>query len=92
MNTRTLTIQNKLGLHARPAMAFVQMAADYKAEVLLEKGDFKVNGKSILGVLMLAAEKGSTITLSTNGPDEDQAMEILAGFLEGKMNDDSLET
>ncbi|MBN2103012.1 HPr family phosphocarrier protein [bacterium] len=87
MIERTLTIQNKLGLHARPASAFVQLAANYQSNIQLIKDGFEVNGKSILSVLMLAAEKGSKITIRVNGTDEKDAINVLSKFLEGKMDD-----
>lgn len=82
-----MTIQNKLGLHARPASAFVQLAANYQSNIQLIKDGFEVNGKSILSVLMLAAEKGSKITIRVNGTDEKDAINVLSKFLEGKMDD-----
>ena len=85
---KTLTIENKLGLHARPASVFVQMAALYAStNIYLIKDGFQVNGKSILSVLMLAAEKGSRITLKIDGPEETEAMEQLSNFLAGKMDE-----
>jgi phosphocarrier protein HPr len=87
MNKRKLIIKNHLGLHARPAAIFVQMAAKFQSDIQLVKDGFEVNGKSILSVLMLAAEKGCEIFLKTSGPDEIEAMETLASFLEGKMDE-----
>jgi len=87
MIQKTLTIHNKLGLHARPASEFVQLAANYQSNVMLIKDDFEVNGKSILSVLMLAAEKGSVITIKADGPDENNAIKILGEFLQGKMDE-----
>lgn len=88
MLERTLTIQNKLGLHARPAAEFVQLAANYNADIKLIKDGFEVNGKSILGVLMLAAENGCKITIKIDGTDEKDALKVLAGYLKGKMDQD----
>jgi phosphocarrier protein HPr len=87
MTEKTLIIENRLGLHARPAALFVQMAAQFSSNVFLIKDGFEVNGKSILSVLMLAAEKGSEITIKTDGKDENDAMEMLGGFLQGAMDE-----
>lgn len=88
MKQQQLTIVNKLGLHARPSAALTQTASRYKAEVWLTKGTRRVNGKSIMGVMMLAAARGTTLTVETNGPDEDEALAaiaalVAAGFGEG---------
>jgi phosphocarrier protein HPr len=88
MKEKTLTIENNLGLHARPASVFVQMAALFTStNIFLVKDGFEVNGKSILSVLMLAAEKGSRITLKTDGPEEAEAIEQLSSFLAGEMDE-----
>ncbi len=78
-------IVNKLGLHARPAAQLVTAATKFKAEVFFIKGDLRVNGKSIMGVMMLAAEQGSELTVEADGPDQDAAIEavlkvIASGF------------
>jgi len=78
MATRELTVANELGIHARPAQHIVKLAARYAAELFLTKDGNRVNGKSIMGVLMLAAEQGSTVTLEADGPDA----EALLGALE----------
>jgi phosphocarrier protein HPr len=88
MPSRDLTIVNKLGLHARPAAMFVRIASAHACEVWVEKDDEQVNGKSIMGLMMLAAGCGSTIKVTTEGSDEDEAMEkivalIAGGFSEG---------
>ena len=84
----TFTIKNKFGLHARPAALFVEMASKYDADVKIGKDGLDVNGKSIMGVLMLAAEMGSEITLSVDGNDEKEAFQALFGLLEGKFNEE----
>ena len=76
--TRDLNIQNELGLHARASAQLVGLAAKHKPELYLKKDDLEVNGKSIMGVLMLAAAKGSTVTARVVGPDE----EALKGLLD----------
>jgi phosphocarrier protein len=73
MIERTVTIVNTRGLHTRPAAALVKTAAKFRAEFLILKDGFEINGKSIIGVMTLAAEQGSTLTLRFNGPDEEQA-------------------
>ncbi|HMV37571.1 HPr family phosphocarrier protein [Plasticicumulans sp.] len=78
MIQRDLTIVNKLGLHARAAAKFVTTASSYQAAIQVTKGGRIVNGKSIMGVMMLAAGKGSVITLSADGPDAEAALDGLA--------------
>jgi phosphocarrier protein HPr len=86
MITRNLVIRNKYGLHARPAAKFVEEASKYDSQVLLSKDGVEVNGKSIMGVLVLAAEKGSKIQLCIKGKDEKEAVEVLAALLEGELD------
>ena len=88
MIKRSLVIRNKYGLHARPSAKFVEIASKYQAQVIISKDGLKVNGKSIMGVLMLAAEKGNKIEISANGKDEEAAIEALAGLLEGKLDEE----
>ncbi len=78
MVTRDLTIINKLGLHARAAAKFVSAASRHAAEIHLQRGSQRVNGKSIMGVMMLAASKGTTLVLTTDGEDEESAADALA--------------
>ncbi len=78
MTERQARIVNSLGLHARPAAQLVKLASGFQAEIEIEKDGMAVNGKSIMGVMMLAAECGSTITLRATGPDEEQAVEALS--------------
>lgn len=70
----TLIVQNRLGLHARPAALFVQMANQFKSEIEVRKGRTKVNGKSIMGIMTLAAGQGSQINIRANGPDAAKAI------------------
>ena len=79
---RTFTIVNVLGLHARAAAQLVQAANRYRSEVLIEKDGMEVNGKSIMGVLTLAAAKGSEIIVSVEGDDSEQALGALAQIIE----------
>jgi len=80
--TKTVTIANRLGLHARPAAMLVTAASRYEAEVFLTKGGLRVNGKSIMGVMMLAAEQGAELTIEVDGPDEESAMEEIVRVVE----------
>ncbi len=81
MVTRDITIINKLGLHARAAAKFVSIASRYGAEIHLQRGGQRVNGKSIMGVMMLAASKGTNLVLSTEGEDEDDAADALVRLI-----------
>ncbi len=83
--SKDLTIRNKMGMHARPAAQFVKRASKYKCDVWVEKDEEPVNGKSIMGLMMLAAGRGEIIKLTTEGVDADAAMAdleelILTGF------------
>jgi len=78
---RDIVINNKLGLHARPAAIFVQIANKYESEVSIKKGKYEVNGKSIMGIMMLAAGKGAKIKLVVNGEDAHDAIEELSNIL-----------
>jgi phosphocarrier protein len=82
MITRTVKIPNKLGLHARPAAMLVTVASRFESEVFLIKDSLRVNGKSIMGVMMLAAEKGAELTIEVDGPDEEKAMEEIVRVIE----------
>jgi len=72
--SKDLTIRNKMGMHARPAAQFVKRASKYKCDIWVEKDDEPVNGKSIMGLMMLAAGRGEIIKLTTEGVDADAAM------------------
>jgi len=76
------TIKNRLGLHARPAAMFVKKANEFSSEIWVEKDGTKVNGKSIMGLLMLACPLGSSIKLEINGVDEDDALRALGKLIE----------
>jgi len=79
-----LLIRNQLGLHARACALFVKTAARFQAHVFVSRDDLEVNGKSIMGVMMLAAEEGSTIKVRAEGPDADQAIAALKQLVDGK--------
>jgi phosphocarrier protein HPr len=79
-----LVIRNQLGLHARACALFVKTAARYKAEVFVSRDDLEVNGKSIMGVMMLAAEEGSVIKVRADGDDESQVVAALKELVDSK--------
>jgi phosphocarrier protein HPr len=81
MQQREVEIVNKLGLHARAAAKLTQLAAKYQCDVALSRNNRKVNAKSIMGVMMLAAGKGAKVTLETDGPDESEAIDALAALV-----------
>ncbi len=78
---KAITIKNKQGLHARPAALFVQIANKFSSEVTIAKGKQKINGKSIMGIMMLAAGEGSKVTIIANGEDADKAVMELEKLL-----------
>lgn len=78
---RTIKITNPQGLHARPASLFVKLASRFESEVTVRKGPDAVNGKSIMGLMTLAANQGSELEIEVSGPDAERAMEELAAFL-----------
>lgn len=84
MREMSITIQHTEGVHTRPASIFVREAARFKSEVALACEGLKVNGKSIMGLLMLALGPGCIVTLTTDGPDEDVAVEELGRVLTGE--------
>ena len=81
MQQREIEIVNKLGLHARASAKLTQMAGQFTAEVWISREGRRVNAKSIMGVMMLAAAKGSLVAIETDGPDEEQAMTALVGLI-----------
>lgn len=85
---RTLTIVNELGLHARAATKFVQLASKFPCDISLAKDGNEVNGKSIMGVLMLVASKGSVVTIRARGERADEAVAQLAKLIEEKFGED----
>jgi phosphocarrier protein HPr len=88
MLQREVEIINRLGLHARASARLTQVAARYKANVWLGRNGRRVNAKSIMGVMMLAAAKGSTVTVETDGPDEEQAMDAIIKLVAGRFDED----
>jgi phosphocarrier protein HPr len=87
MVERQVTVVNSHGIHARPAAEIVKTAARFRASITLVKDDLDVNGKSIMGVMMLAAECGSTITLRADGDDAEPAVDALAALIAGKFGE-----
>jgi len=79
-----MLIRNQLGLHARACALFVKTAARFKSHVMVSRDDLEVNGKSIMGVMMLAAEEGSTIKVRAEGPDAEAAVQALQDLVDGK--------
>jgi len=79
-----LVIRNQLGLHARACALFVKTSSKFKSEVLVARDDLEVNGKSIMGVMMLAAEEGATIVVKADGPDADDALAAIRELVDGK--------
>jgi len=88
MISREITIVNKLGLHARAATRLVNCASAFDCEVWVAKLEKRVNGKSIMGVLTLAASQGTTLVLETNGSDQEQAMKALTALISDRFGED----
>ena len=81
--TRDVIVPNALGLHARAAARFVQTAARFSAQIRVSRGGQTVDGKSLMGVLLLAASQGSSLTIDADGPDADAALDALAALVAG---------
>ncbi len=87
MVERSVQILNKNGLHARPAAEIVKAAAKFKSDITISREDIEVNGKSIMGVMMLAAECGATILVRASGPDADDAVRALEALVASKFGE-----
>jgi phosphocarrier protein len=87
-NVRELTIKNRNGLHARPAALFVKIAGRFKGDVWVEKDGERVNGKSIMGLMMLAAGQGSVLRVSVEGGDGTEVLKQLEELIESKFGED----
>ncbi|MEO6259143.1 MAG: HPr family phosphocarrier protein [Thermoanaerobaculia bacterium] len=87
MTTRDLEIINKLGLHARAAAKLVHVAARFRSDIKIRKGQEEVDGKSILGILLLAAGKGSVITVKADGEDEAAAVDGIAALVANRFDE-----
>lgn len=88
MAKKDFTILNKLGIHARPAAQFVKTANRYQADIFVEKDGEEVDGKSIMGLMMLAAGHGSVITVTVDGTDSDAALEAIGDLILRKFEED----
>lgn len=86
MIRKKITILNEAGLHARPSAALVKLSSKFDSDFFIQMQGYKVNGKSILGVMTLAAEHGAELELITAGPDEDEAMESITELFENKFD------
>jgi phosphocarrier protein HPr len=86
--SKELTIINRLGLHARPSAMFVKTASRFRAEIWVEKDGERVNGKSIMGLMMLAAGQGSKLQVLCEGPDADQALSEIEAIILRKFDED----
>jgi phosphocarrier protein len=87
MTDRNVQIVNRNGVHARPAAEIVKLAAKFTSEITMTRDDLEVNAKSIMGVMMLAAEYGSTVTLRADGPDADAALDAIADLITNKFGE-----
>lgn len=88
MVKKELTIINKLGIHARPAAQFVRLASKYDSDIMVEKDGEEVDGKSIMGLMMLAVGYGSKIVVSATGPDENEALAAIEDLIERKFEEE----
>lgn len=86
MVSKKVVVQNESGLHARPASVLVKTASKFKSDFFIKMYGYKVNGKSILGVMTLAAESGAEMELIFDGPDEKEALEKISELFENKFN------
>lgn len=87
MISRDIEIKNKLGLHARAAAKLVHVAARFKSDIKIRKGDEEVDGKSILGILLLAAGRGTVITVKADGEDERDAVDAVEKLIDAKFDE-----
>ena len=85
---KEVTIVNRLGMHARPAAMFVRVASRFRCEVWVEKEGEKINGKSIMGLMMLAAGQGSKLLICCEGPDAEKAIEEIEELIASKFSED----
>ena len=87
MLSKTIVVQNQVGLHARPATFFIQKSNEFKSSIWIEKEDRKVNAKSLLGVLSLGITKGTEIKIITDGVDEEEAINALEDLIDSNFSD-----
>jgi phosphocarrier protein len=88
MPARTVTITNALGMHARAAARFVHTATRFQAQVRVAHGHREIDGKSIMGILLLAAARGTALTITTDGPDAAEALDALAALVESGLGEE----
>lgn len=88
MLSKEITIINKLGLHARAAAKFVNLASRFESEINVTRNERTVNGKSIMGVMMLAASRGTTLHITANGVDEEQAIEDICNLILNRFDEE----
>jgi phosphocarrier protein len=89
MTERTVTVVNQLGMHARAAAKFVHLAGRFAARIRVARHGREMDGKSIMGILLLAAARGTRITITADGPDEHDAVTALAGLVEAGFGEDA---
>jgi phosphocarrier protein HPr len=89
MTSRAVTVTNQLGLHARAAARFVHLAAKYESQIRVGRDARVMDGKSIMGILLLAAARGTTITITADGPDERAAVDALCGLVEAGFGEET---
>ncbi|PRR71009.1 HPr family phosphocarrier protein [Clostridium thermopalmarium] len=88
MVTKSVTITNKSGIHARPASLFIKIATNFKSNITIENGNNKGNAKSLISVLSLAIACGSEVTITADGPDENEAIDALVKLIESKFGEE----
>ncbi len=88
MTSKTVTIKNRAGIHARPAALIVNTANQYESEIFLEKDSMRINSKSIMGIITLGASYKSTISIMAEGPDENDAVEAIAKLFENRFEEE----
>ncbi len=88
MKNATITVINKLGMHARASAKFVNLASQFKSDIILERNGHQANGKSIMGIMMLAAGQGSRLILRVDGKDEDEAMQALRNLMDNRFGEE----
>jgi phosphocarrier protein len=92
MTRREVVVSNELGLHARAAARFVHLATQFASQIRIGRDARMMDGKSIMGILLLAAARGTTLTITARGPDETAAVDALAGLVESGFGDESWNT
>jgi len=88
MTSKTVTIKNRAGIHARPAALIVNTANQYESEIFLEKDTMRINSKSIMGIITLGASYKSSISIMAEGPDENEAVEAIAKLFENRFEEE----